>query len=312
MKSSLKYLALLCCLNLIEGSFRCDYQYNLKTQTWFKFIVVPANWFDARLRCSQEGAVLASPTTPEILTEMRNIMNRSIPEYEIFTGIHATVSQGDYCTIEGTPLSTIAVAWAENEPDNNNNVESCITLNGNGELADRPCQVTRPYICYRPESTQVVVTECGTIDPEYYLDRRTNKCYKIHIVPRNFSRANLACTAEGGHLAIINNDAEAAVLRDLFAKYPDTKFVGNFQKGFAFIGFHNWGETWDWRTVHGETLREAGYDKFSPGDPNNYPPGESCGGIFRTGLLIDVWCDRPAAFICEKSPNFRAVCLASP
>ncbi|KAJ8715433.1 hypothetical protein PYW07_009915 [Mythimna separata] len=179
MKSSLKYFVLIYCLKFIEGSFRCDYQYSPKAQGWFKPVVIPASWFDARLRCSLEGAVLASPTTPEILTEMRNIMNHSYPEYEIFTGIHATVSQGDYYSVEGTPLSTIAVGWAENEPDNKNNIESCITLNGNGELADRPCEVTRPYICYRHES-HVEVTECGTVDPEYYLDKRTNKCYKLH------------------------------------------------------------------------------------------------------------------------------------
>ncbi|KAJ8715429.1 hypothetical protein PYW07_009911 [Mythimna separata] len=127
--SCLKYFVLAFCLNHIEGSFRCDYKYSSKAQAWFKPSVVPANWFDARLRCSLEGAVLASPVTPEILAEMRNIMNRSYPEYEIFTGIHATVSQGDYYTIEGTPLSKIPVGFAENEPDNKNNIESCITIN---------------------------------------------------------------------------------------------------------------------------------------------------------------------------------------
>ncbi|KAJ8709540.1 hypothetical protein PYW08_009544 [Mythimna loreyi] len=311
MKSSLKYFVLLLCLKFIEGSFRCDYEYSSKAQAWFKSVVVPANWFDARLRCSQEGAVLASPKTPEILAEMRNIMNRSNPEYEIFTGIHATVSQGDYYTIEGTPLSNILVPWSKNEPDNKDNVESCITLNGNGELADRPCEVTRPYICYRPESSQVEVSECGTIDPDYHLDKRTNKCYKFHTEPRNFSRAFLACSAEGGHLAIINSDAEATVLKEIYAKYPDAKLLGNFRKDLAFIGFHDWGERWVYRTIHGETLKEAGYNKFSPGEPTNIPE-QTCGGIYRTGLLLDLWCDRPAAFFCEKSPGYPVVCRASP
>nr|QWY13126.1 IML29 [Mythimna separata] len=310
MKTSLKYIVLLFSINFIEGSFRCDYKYSLKAQAWFKFVVVPANWFDARLRCSEEGAVLASPTSPEILVEMRNLMNRSYPEFEIFTGIHATVSQGDYYTIEGTPLSKIAVPWSENEPDNKDNVESCIALNGNGELADRPCEVTRPYICYRPEASHVEVSECGTVDPEYHLDKRTNKCYKFHTMPRNFSRAYLACSAEGGHLAIINSDVEATVLRELFAKYPDAKFFGNFRKDLAFIGFQDWGEKWDLRTVHGQTLLEAGYNKFAPGEPNDWTPGEACGGIFRSGLLIDVWCNKPAPFFCEKSTGFPNVCKA--
>ncbi|KAJ8709539.1 hypothetical protein PYW08_009543 [Mythimna loreyi] len=173
MKSCFKFFVLFYCLDFINGSFRCDYKYSSKAQAWFKFAVVPANWFDARLRCLLEGAVLASPTTPEILTEMRNIMNRSNPEYEIFTGIHATVSQGDYYTIEGTPLSKIPVSWAESQ-----------------------------------------------------------------------------------------------------------------------------------------TLVEAGYSKFSSGQPNNVAPGQSCGGIYRSSLLVDIFCDRPATFICEKSPGFPFVCRA--
>ncbi|KAJ8715430.1 hypothetical protein PYW07_009912 [Mythimna separata] len=121
MKSCLISFVLLFFLDFIEGSFRCDYKYNSKTRYWFKPAIVPANWFDARLRCSLEGAVLASPTSPEILAEMRNIMNHSYPEYEIYTGIHATVSQGDYYTVEGTSLSKIPVGWAKNEPDNKDN-----------------------------------------------------------------------------------------------------------------------------------------------------------------------------------------------
>ncbi|KAJ8719523.1 hypothetical protein PYW08_011698 [Mythimna loreyi] len=302
MKSWLMYFALLFNLNFIEGAFRCDYKYSSKAQAWFKFFSVPANFIDARLRCSMEGAVLASPTTPEILAEMRNIMNHSYPEYEIFTGIHATFSQGDYTTIEGTPLSKIAVTWANNELDNKGNNEKCITMNGNGDLADRRCEETRPYICYHAESFLSEVSQCS-FDPEYRLDKRTNKCYKFHTVPRNFSRAFMACAAEDAHLAIINSDVEATVLRELFAKYPENSLQGAIRKDLAFIGFHDWGELWDFRTIHGQTLTEAGYNKFAPGEPSNAAPGESCGSIIRSGLLNDLWCDRPVAFICEKSPG---------
>ncbi|KAJ8720141.1 hypothetical protein PYW07_012184 [Mythimna separata] len=251
MKSCLKYFTLLFSLYFTEGAFRCDYKYSSKTKTWFKFVSLPANFTDARLRCALEGAVLASPTTPEILAEMRTIINRSYPEYEIFTGIHAIFSPGDFNAIEGTPLSKLPVTWAKNEPDNKGNNERCITLNGNGDLADRRCEETRPYICYHAESGQTEVSQCG-IDPEYYLDKRTNKCYKFHTVPRNFSRAFMACAAEGAHLAIINSDLEATVLRDLFGRYGDHTMQGNFRKDYAFIGFHDWGELWDFRTIHGK------------------------------------------------------------
>lgn len=87
--------------------------------------------------------------------------------------------------------------------------------------------------------------------PEYRLDTRTNKCYKFHTQPRTFWRANFACSAEGGHLAIINSETEAKVLKELFAKYPAVKMTGIFWKDVAFIGFANWGEQGELRTIHG-------------------------------------------------------------
>lgn len=60
----------------------------------------------------------------------------------------------------------------------------------------------------------------------------------------------------------------------------------------------------------GKTLDEAGYSKFSLGEPNNSKPEERCGSIYRSGLLNDLWCDRPAPFICEKSPDHPPVCRA--
>ncbi|KAJ8715426.1 hypothetical protein PYW07_009908 [Mythimna separata] len=305
MKSKLKYFLWFFILNTIEGTFRCDYKYNAKAQAWFKLIVMPATWFDARLRCSLEGAVLASPTTPEILAEMKNIMNHSNAEFEIFTGIHATISQGDFYTIEGTPFSNIPATWAVNEPDNKNNEENCITLNGKGELADLQCKQTRPYICYRPKTFEAEANkDCGTVDLEYQLDKRTNKCYKFHTTPRNFSQAYLACSAEGGHLAIINSDTEATVLKDLLEKYPESKLEGNFRKDRAFIGFHAWNGSWDWRTIHGQKLMDAGYSRseVSPGTVR------ACGAIDRHISLGDWWCEGTIPFICEKAPDFPGTC----
>ncbi|CAH0697215.1 unnamed protein product [Spodoptera exigua] len=441
-----------------EAAFRCDYKHIPTAEGFFKHFVIPATWADARLRCSLEGATLASPLNPNIEAEMKHIIQIYFTsESEIFTGFHATISQGNFYSIEGTPLSEISLAWAENEPNNVGNNENCITFNANGEMADRSCNEPRPYICFRSAEIKTEVNECGTIDSEYKLDQRTNSCYKFHTVPRTFSGAHFACSAEGGHLAIINSNVEATVLRELFAKYPSGTMFGSFRKDFAFVGFHDWGETADWRTIHeaafrcdykysseangwfkhylipatwadahlrcalqgaklasplndkmvtemkiimqkffnpdseiftgfhatfsrgnfystegvplsglslpwaekepdnvgnnencitlnvdgemadrscdeprpyicfrsadtktevnecgtidpGLTLTETGYNKFSPGEPSNSTPGEFCGSIYRSALLNDLWCERPAAFICEKKRDFPPVC----
>ncbi|XP_047036330.1 macrophage mannose receptor 1-like [Helicoverpa zea] len=292
-----------------ECAFRCDYQYRQLTKGWFKLHEVPETWQDARLRCTLQGAVLASPTSSAMAAEMRNTMkNFFLQDTEIFTGIHSTFSSGSYQTVDGIPLSKIPLVWANNEPDNFGNKERCITFNSNGSAVDRMCEEPRPYICFRSGEKEVPTNRCGTVDDEYNYDEKTKTCYKFHRVPGTFDRAHFVCLAEGGHLAIINSKEEAEVLRKLFAKYPASSMAGTFHKDVAIIGFHDWGSWGDWRTIHGETLKEAGYDKFSGGQPNNATTGEHCGSIFRSALLNDFWCDQPAAFICEKDPAYPPVC----
>ncbi|KAJ8715435.1 hypothetical protein PYW07_009917 [Mythimna separata] len=102
MKNLLKCFVLIISLKFIEASFRCDYAYSLVAKAWFRHNVIPATWANARLRCSMEGATLASPTTPELEAEMTHIIkNFFASESEIFTGIHATISGSDFYTIEG-------------------------------------------------------------------------------------------------------------------------------------------------------------------------------------------------------------------
>lgn len=50
-----------------------------------------------------------------------------------------------------------------------------------------------------------------------------------------------------------------------------------------------------------DTLDVAGYNVWSPGEPNNVLGSEYCGSLYRNdGLLNDVNCAKPYAFICEK------------
>ncbi|CAB3222957.1 unnamed protein product [Arctia plantaginis] len=302
MKFILKYVALVVCFTFIDGvKFRCDYKYTYLG--WLKYHEIPATWYDARLQCKFEGGILASPTVPGLKTLMLDLFCKP----EIFTGIHATFSKEQYYSVDGIPLAQIPHEWESNEPDNKNDSERCITLNSNGKFSDARCDEPRPYICFR-ENSQADVNVCGTLDSEYHFESSTNKCYKFHTTPRTFARANFVCSAEGGHLAIINSDEESRVIAQVFAKYPASKMIGNFQKDFAFIGFHNWGESADWTTIHGQSIQEAGFAKFTSGQPDNATTGEYCGSVLRNGLLGDLGCENHFAFICEKSPDYPLLC----
>ncbi|CAH1641628.1 unnamed protein product [Spodoptera littoralis] len=291
------------------SSIRCEYKYSSKAKGWFRHFVVPATWADARQRCTLEGAILASPINADIEAEMKHIIQNFFKaESEIFTGIHSIFSRRYFYTIDGIPLSEISVVWAKNEPNNAGNNEHCITFNAKGAIADRSCNEARPYICFRSGDLKTEANECGTVDPEYNWDSNTTSCYKFHTVPSTFTRAHFACSAEGGHLVIINSDVEATVLSDLFAKYPPETMIGNFPKAYAMIGFYDWEERGDWRTIHGQTLDEAGYSKFAAGEPNNNFESEFCGSMHQSSLLNNIGCEQIAPFVCEKRPDFPPVC----
>ncbi|CAH0401560.1 unnamed protein product [Chilo suppressalis] len=140
-------------------------------------------------------------------------------------------------------------------------------------------------------------------ETEYTFDARTGKCYKFHRLARTWSRAYMNCMAEGAHLAIINSDIEAKVLKEIFEKNPAGSIIGGEYESNAYIGFNAWTERSDFRTIEGQILKEAGYEKYYTGEPTNLDPGEFCGTIYRAGLIGELWCDKRIAFICEKDPS---------
>ncbi|CAG9786437.1 unnamed protein product [Diatraea saccharalis] len=271
-----------------------------------KVHVIPAAFLDAFMMCKAEGAVLASPINEHFRKAMLTLHKTACEYAALYTGIHSVASKSSYASIDGTPLSKLPLEWAPYEPDNFNDSENCIVMLKNGTIADVPCTETYSYICYKKKEPYMTLNECGTTDGEYTLDVRTGSCYKLHRAGRTWQRANMICMAEGGHLAIINSKTEAQVVRDLLAKHPDENLIAQDKNVFS-MGFHDWGDTGAWFTVHGQTLEEAGYTPFQKGQPDNIRfdiHGSHCGGIFRDALLDDLKCTNQIyAFICEKRPD---------
>lgn len=71
----------------------------------------------------------------------------------------------------GVPLLRLAATWAPGEPDNCDNSENCLEMiiigYHNGLMADKPCDKTLPYVCYK-KGANLTITECGTADPGNY------------------------------------------------------------------------------------------------------------------------------------------------
>ncbi|XP_059489805.1 hemolymph lipopolysaccharide-binding protein-like [Neocloeon triangulifer] len=120
---------------------------------------------------------------------------------------------------------------------------------------------------------------------------------------RNFTDASATCEELGAHLAIINNEQEAAYLGRLskISKSP------TFRTNYAFVGFSYDFNTNDWMTVEGKSLEATGFAKWDLGQPSNssfiLPNGtrayENCGSVGLDGLLNDSPCETRLPFICE-------------
>lgn len=84
----------------------------------------------------------------------------------------------------------------------------------------------------------------------YQIDARTGHCYKFHKHADIWERAHKICQAEGGYLAVINSNAEAKVLSDLFIRSQTPKYTPYFNT--VAIGFREWGQENSWWTIHGK------------------------------------------------------------
>ncbi|XP_045772145.1 macrophage mannose receptor 1-like [Maniola jurtina] len=298
---SIKHLVLLFTFyGVIESKqFRSDYTYHQELDGWLKLHAVPGTWHEARQRCYMEGAVLASPVNADMQNALRSEMNKSSTECaRIYVGVHSLFSKGYFYSLEGVPLSKMSVQWLPGQPDNAGNNEECIAY-VDGRVADVNCSEVLPFLCYKKSTADISVTPCGTTDREYEFSAKTGSCYKIHKRHLNWADAFKACSAEGGYLAIINSREEAAVLKDMYSHH-----FANTLRFVSFIGIHDWDKDRTWKTIHGQTLKEAGYADWEKGKPNNQNgPGQYCGGITLDVKLFDLPCDERVKFLCEKDPN---------
>ncbi|XP_026318361.1 neurocan core protein-like [Hyposmocoma kahamanoa] len=228
----------------------------------------------------------------------------------IYTGVNAWFSDGVYTSIDGTPLSEMPVEFTNSQTCPQMATSPCTVLLPSGTIDIVDCKHLYFFICYRKEKKGIPnINECGTTDSEYKYYETTGECYKFHLQPQIWSDAYKICLAEGGHLAIINSLEEAKILSSIF-ELDTPRILKPNDTTYLFLGFLKFNQSWV--TIHGESLEEAGYAMWAPHQPSNSPirgnpdqldrfgNRESCGAMEHGGLLNDVCCDFPFAFVCEK------------
>lgn len=107
--------------------------------------------------------------------------------------------------------------------------------------------------------------------------------YKYHDEKVTFEKAQSICNAEGGHLAIIDSEKEADILKTI----PTTTF--------SYVGFHDRAKEGHFTTIFGEPIK---YAKWMNGEPNNLE-NEDCVVMNTDGHINDAKCSSAYSFICE-------------
>jgi hypothetical protein len=74
--------------------------------------------------------------------------------------------------------------------------------------------------------------------------------YKFHPTGLVWKDALHVCTQEGAHLAIINSQAEANLIKGLFVRYP--KLQSTTDNVHAFLGYHDIYNEGKYETIFGK------------------------------------------------------------
>ncbi|KAM3967575.1 secretory phospholipase A2 receptor [Aphomia sociella] len=288
--------------NLSGQKFRVDYMWAQAFKTFYRLHDLASNWHQARQICEVEGTSLLVPDNLQEMENLKLLISNMKGHYTaIFVGIHDQFSNGNYVNLKGELIkgTILDLFWDQGQPDNLNGTEHCVVLTREGLFDDKPCDDIFPFVCKILADNIKHNDDCNNYDLGY-LPESNGKCYKYHAEPLTWHDAYLVCKAEEGNLAIINSASEASLITSYLGEHLNSNAP---DPNILYIGFSDLMFPYQYRTVKGQTLEEAGYASWNPDKKEKEMETKHCGAISRTGFLQVTWCDRPAMFICEKVIN---------
>ncbi|KAJ8727836.1 hypothetical protein PYW08_016221 [Mythimna loreyi] len=288
----------LSCLLIATDVVRCnpDYFFNFDAGGWLKLHTTPQPWEEAFVRCHDEGALMASPLNKGLASALHFQLTQLPANSQIFLGIHDFYSKGDFVSVEGVPVSDMGIKWAQG---NGAGTGDCLTMSVDGRAHYSSCKDPLPFVCYRKLDNQTM-NECGTFDNGYQLNQHTGSCYKVHQEKVSWTRAYKTCASEGGYLVILNDAEEARIITAMFPRLDKSDQWERF-----YVGLGAWGNDRVWTTIHGEKIENV-FNKWNPGQPDNYEGIQNRGALIWNGNLDDVSvAGVRLMFVCEKSPKSK-------
>lgn len=247
-------------------------------------------WKEAKEACEAMGGHLATITSPE---EQKVIENLNTQNDNLWIGGYKN-AEGQWCWVTGEPWEY--ENWGDGEPNNSSNVvagESCVAMWPEkwNDLANGNIYEQSGYIC-----EWEAVNDESTAEEDGYAGH----VYEFYTLPESewesgpitWEQAERRCEWKGGHLAVIESQAE-----------NDYLYAAMKQKGYenACFGYSDKETEGSWKWVNG---MQSAYTNWHSGEPNHQNGNEHYAmfyqkfedGTWNDGNgLIDADC----AYICE-------------
>lgn len=273
-----------------QGQTENDLPFEPSGEHQYKIFYDTLTWEEAKAACEAMGGHLATITSEE---EQQELNSYNGGNHNLWIGGYKN-TDGQWCWVTGEPWKY--ENWGEGEPNNSSNVvadESCVAMWPEkwNDLANGNIYEQSGYICEWEASD----SENDAVDDGY-----AGHVYDFYTLPESewesgpitWEQAERRCEWKGGHLAVIESQAENDYLYNMMR-----------QKGYenACFGYSDKETKGVWKWVNGA---QSSYTNWHAGEPNNQNGDEDYAmfyqkfddGTWNDGDgIIDVGC----AYICE-------------
>lgn len=256
----------------------------------YKIFYDTLTWKEAKAACEAKGGHLATITSEE---EQQKLNLYNAGNHNLWIG-GCKNAEGQWCWVTGEPWEY--ENWGDGEPNNSSNVvegENCVAMWPEkwNDLANGNIYEQSGYICeWEATNDESAVEEDGYAGHVYEFYTLPESEWESG--PITWEQAERRCEWKGGHLAVIESQAE-----------NDYLYAAMKQKGYenACFGYSDKETEGSWKWVNGV---QSSYINWHSGEPNNQNGDEDYAmfyqkfddGTWNDGDgIIDVGC----AYICE-------------
>lgn len=221
----------------------------------YKIFYDTLTWEEAKAACEAKGGHLATITSEE---EQQKLNLYNAGNHNLWIG-GCKNAEGQWCWVTGEPWEY--ENWGDGEPNNSSNVvegENCVAMWPEkwNDLANGNIYEQSGYICeWEATNDESAVEEDGYAGHVYEFYTLPESEWESG--PITWEQAERRCEWKGGHLAVIESQAE-----------NDYLYAAMKQKGYenACFGYSDKETEGSWKWVNGV---QSSYINWHSGEPNN-------------------------------------------